>query len=57
MMVKWQIEDGYAGGKRPQETEVDDEELAAFETEEERKEFIYYCIQQDFEEKISWCRI
>ncbi len=53
MKVKWQISDN----KRPYETEVDDIGLAACDTEEERNEFINYCIQSDFEKKIKWYRL
>lgn len=53
MRVTWQVDDGYVGG-RPQYTEIDDEELAEYETEEEKEQFISECIQEDFDNKISW---
>lgn len=54
MIVIWQVDDGYAGGSRPHTTEVDDDELSECDTEEERQEHIGACIQDDFEQKISW---
>ena len=57
MIVRWQIEDGYCGGSRPQETEIDDDELNELKTDEEKEKFIEECIQFDFEQNISWVRI
>ena len=54
MKVKWQVDDGYVSGSRPQTTKIDDDELAECETEEERKELINDYIQNDFEQRISW---
>ena len=48
--VTWEIEDGYAGGSRPQFTQVDDDELKEKETEEEKKEFIEECVNGDFKQ-------
>jgi hypothetical protein len=55
--VEWTVDDGYAGGSRPQYTDIDDDDLDECETDEEREEFINDCIQQDFEQKITWTRI
>ena len=57
MIVRWEVTDGFVGKQRPQETEIDDEELAQFETEEQREEYINECIQEDFNQSISWDRI
>lgn len=57
MKVTWEVEDGYCGKSRPQFTEIDDDELAQFQTEEEREKHIFDCIQDDFDNKISWCII
>lgn len=54
MKVKWQVDDGYVSGSRPQTTNVDDDELAECETEEERQDLINDSIQNDFEQCISW---
>ena len=54
MKIRWQVEDGYAGGGRPHWTEVPDEELAECETDEERERLIRECIQADFDQTISW---
>ena len=57
--VHWQIEDGYVGGSRPQETVIRPyEDLGQEEweemTESEREEFIQQCVQEDFEQKITF---
>jgi len=57
MKVKWEVEDGYAGGSRPQYTVIDDDDLAECETEEEKEEFISQCIQKDFMIEITWSEI
>ena len=57
MKVRWQVDDGYSGKSRPQETLIDDEELNECETEMEKEDLIYYKISCDFERKISWYRI
>lgn len=54
MIVRWEVEDGYAGKSRPQETEVPDEELEELD-EKERKELIWEYVQDDFDQRISWC--
>lgn len=54
MIVTWEVEDGYVTGARPQHTEIPDDELAECETEEERDKLIAECIQNDFEQNISW---
>jgi len=54
MKITWEVDDGYCGKSRPQTTEIDDEELAEYETEEEKEKFIEECIQQDFEQRITW---
>lgn len=57
MKVTWEVDDGYAGKSRPQVTEIDDEELAEYETEQEKEDFITQCIQDEFEEKITWYEV
>ena len=54
MIVYWEVEDGYVGKSRPQSTEISDEDLDACETEEERERLIEDCIQEDFEQNITW---
>lgn len=57
MKITWEVEDGYCGKSRPQFTEVDDSDLEACETEEERNQLIEEAIQEDFEQNITWCEI
>ena len=52
MKITWQVEDGYV---RPAQftTVIDDEDLEGYEGDE-REDFIMECIQDDFEQKVSW---
>ncbi len=54
MIVTWEVDDGYVGGSRPQQTEIDDDELADCETEKDREDHIAMCIQDDFSQRVSW---
>lgn len=54
MTVTWEIDDGYAGGNRPHETEIDDDELAECETIEDKKQLIREYVQSDFSANIDW---
>ena len=53
MIVRWQVDDGYAGASRPQYTDIDDSELEECESEEERLELVRDYVQQDFED-LGW---
>lgn len=54
MIITWEVEDGYVGKSRPQHTEIDDDELAELETEEEKQAYIEGCIQDAFDQNITW---
>jgi len=54
MKITWEVDDGYIGGKRPQSTEVDDDDLRDCETFEEARELINDVIQEAFENEITW---
>ena len=56
MTAMWEVEDGYVGKSRPQSTTIPDDELDALETDAERDALIEEYIQQDFDQKIAWCR-
>jgi len=56
MIVRWEVEDGYCGKSRPQSTEISDDDLSNCDTEEERDALIEDCIQEDFENRITWYR-
>jgi hypothetical protein len=44
MKVTWYVDDGYANGKgAPHYTIIDDDELAEYESEEDKEEFISEC--------------
>lgn len=57
MKVTWEVSDGYAGGSRPHSTEIDDEDLDACDTEQEREDFITEAIESDFKQHVSWREI
>ena len=57
--VHWQVEDGYVGKSRPQKTIIKPyEDLGQEEWEEmsesERDEYIEQCVQDDFDQKVSF---
>lgn len=54
MKVTWEVIDGYIGKSRPQYTEIPDEILDEIESEEEKQEYINLCIDEDFNQKITW---
>lgn len=54
MIIYWQIDDGYVTKRPPYKTVINDDELADYEEGPEREDFIAECIQEDFEQKISW---
>lgn len=54
MIVRWEVEDGYAGKSRPQHTDIPDEELEECETEEDRQALIEEYVQDDFDARIGW---
>jgi len=54
MQITWEIEDGYAGGSRPQYTEIPDSELENCGGERERRRLIESYVQDDFNQNISW---
>jgi hypothetical protein len=58
--ITWQIEDGYAGQSRPQyciiteyDIGMDWEEWDSL-SDDDREEFIYNIVQDDFEEKVHY---
>ncbi len=55
MEISWQVEDGYAGGSRPQHVEVPDDELRDCPDDEARQKLCDDYVQQAFEQKITWC--
>jgi len=53
MKVHWEVEDGYVGKSRPQETHIDDEEWQDTPPED-REEFIEECVREDFDNRIGF---
>ena len=54
MDITWEVEDGYIGGSRPQSTRIPDSDFEYFETEAEAIAYIDECVQDDFDNKITW---
>ena len=54
MEIIWQVDDGYAGGRRPHTTEIDDDDILSCATEEELQDLIEACIYEDFLNQISY---
>ena len=49
--VTWEIDDGYAGGARPQHTNLDEDDFYGCEIEEDFMEVIEEAVQADYEQK------
>lgn len=54
MKVIWGINDGYCVPGRRWELEVDDNELKKYKTDEDKEQYLYDCIQQMFNDCVSW---
>lgn len=59
MKVIWEVEDGYVGKSRPQETEIPDEDFEPYEEDGEiddkiKQQIIENYVQDDFDANISW---
>ncbi len=52
--VTWQAEDGYAGGLRPHEVIIDDDEFEMCETQGDRKILIDEIVKAEFDSTISF---
>jgi t-SNARE complex subunit (syntaxin) len=51
--VRWQAEDGYCGGGRPQTTVIDIEDFSSDMTDEEVMDVIYERVEEDFRQTVS----
>jgi len=54
MEIRYEVDDGYCGGSRPQIVDVDDDELSQCETTQQKKEYIEKEVQEHFEQTITW---
>ena len=53
--LTWEVDDGYCGGGRPQELEIDLDEFARdYDTAEQIESAIEELIQDDFAQNIRW---
>lgn len=60
--IRWEVEDGYAGGSRPHTTTIDIERDFGMDewremSEQEKEEVIHDYVQADFEQQISYAII
>lgn len=46
--VIWEVDDGYAGGSRPQQTRIHRDDYDACETDKEREKLIDDSVHEDF---------
>lgn len=54
MRVTYEVEDGYVGGSRPIYCTIDDDEILECEDKESMIQFIEDCIQEHYEQHITW---
>jgi hypothetical protein len=53
MIIVWEVDDGYAGPSRPQETHISDIDLEGL-SEEDREAIIADIVDEDFAQRITW---
>lgn len=53
MNIRWEVADGYVNSAKF-DIDIDDNEIAEYETLEDKIEFIENFIQEDFEQRVSW---
>ena len=53
--VTWYADDGYITGDRPKRTIIDPDDFEDCDTEDDVNEMLSQQIQEDFEQKVSWC--
>ncbi len=54
MKIIWEVTDTYIGKAGPHYLEIDDTDLAGYETEDERDNFITECVQEEFDQVVSF---
>lgn len=58
MNIQWEVDDGYVNTDLTTASrfgiDIDDEEIAEYETLDEKIEFISEIIQEDFQQRVSW---
>jgi hypothetical protein len=52
--AKWQVDDGYAGGARPQSTGISEDDILDCESIDDAMTEIENIIREDFLNRISW---
>ena len=57
--IRWQVEDGYAGGARPQHATITDDDLSDCDSELEVRELVGGAVESDFENKVAfgWAKV
>lgn len=54
IIITWEVDDGYVGGARPHEVEIDVEDIKECESVEEVENLIEEMVEADFNDKVSW---
>jgi hypothetical protein len=52
--VRWQVDDGYVGGTRPQRTQVDTEDFQHCKTEEDVRNVLDEIIEEEMRTRIGF---
>jgi hypothetical protein len=55
MEVRWQTEDGYCGGSRPQYVTIDSSEIESHMSDDALERLLEDIVQDDFEQRVSFC--
>jgi len=55
MEVRWQTEDGYCGGSRPQYITIASSEIESHMSDDDLERFLEDIVQDDFEQRVSFC--
>ena len=55
MEVRWQAEDGYCGGSRPQYVTIYESDIEDDMTDDDLERLLDDVVQDDFNQKVSYC--
>jgi hypothetical protein len=53
--ITWYADDGYVCGDRPKRIVCDPDDFVDCDSEESVNEMLSQCLQEEFEQKVSWC--
>lgn len=52
--IRWEVDDGYAGGSAPQHLQVPVSEILECDSVDDAMEIVEVMVQDDFANKVSW---